>query len=98
LQSTQSRGEIEAERELVKQYINTDGAQIQWDFIRLAMSSVARICLVPLQDVLGLGTEARMNLPGRPQGNWEWRFTDTMITSEIKHTLRQLTELYERSV
>ncbi|RJP60086.1 MAG: 4-alpha-glucanotransferase [Candidatus Auribacter fodinae] len=97
-QSTQSRGEIEAERELVKQYINTDGAQIQWDFIRLAMSSVARICLVPLQDVLGLGTEARMNLPGRPQGNWEWRFTDTMITSEIKHTLRQLTELYERSV
>jgi len=50
-----------------------------------------------LQDVLGLGTEARMNLPGTTRGNWEWRFTGNMLTPTIQERLRELTRVYERS-
>ncbi len=96
-QSTQSVEEIEAERTLIKKYLDTDGSAIHWDMIRLAMSSVARICVVPMQDLLGLGTDARMNLPGTSGGNWEWRFTADMLSSDIEQKLRELTELYERS-
>ena len=95
-QSTQSVAEIEAERALIKKYLDTNGEKIHWDMIRLAMSSVARICVIPLQDVLGLGTEARMNLPGTSKNNWEWRFNNDLITNEIKSKLLDLTTLYER--
>ncbi len=96
-QSTQSEQEIQSERNLVRKYLNTDCNQIHWDMIRLAMSSVARICVIPLQDILGLGTETRMNMPGTTKGNWEWRFTQEMISGEIENKLRYLAELYERS-
>jgi len=50
-----------------------------------------------LQDVVGLDAEARMNLPGTSQGNWEWRFTSDMLTPTIKERLRELTRVYERN-
>lgn len=62
------------EREFVKKYIGTDGKEIHWDLIRLASQSIADMAVFPLQDVLGLGTEARMNMPGHALGNWAWRF------------------------
>jgi 4-alpha-glucanotransferase len=65
----------EREREYVRRYVGTDGREIHWDFIRLASESVADIAVFPLQDVLGLGSEARMNMPGKATGNWGWRFT-----------------------
>jgi 4-alpha-glucanotransferase len=67
-----------------------------WEMIRLAWSSVADLAIAPLQDVLALGTEARMNLPGRPAGNWGWRFTANQLHREVLDRLRNLTELYSR--
>lgn len=94
--TSRGRGEVERERQLALKYLGTTGKEINWDFIRLALASVADIAIIPLQDVLGLGSEARMNLPATTKGNWEWRFTFHMLTDEIKNRLGELTELYGR--
>jgi 4-alpha-glucanotransferase len=60
--------------------------------------SVADTAIIPLQDVLGLGAEARMNRPATANGNWAWRFTRDMLTGEIKTRLRDLTILYGRAL
>jgi 4-alpha-glucanotransferase len=95
-QSTQSREEIEQERRYLLDYLGTNGSQIHWDLIRLALCSVARTTIIPLQDVLGLGTEARMNRPGSAHGNWEWRFTFEQLKPEILDRLRREVEIFER--
>jgi 4-alpha-glucanotransferase len=64
--------------------------------MRLAWLSVADYALAPLQDVMDLGPEARMNLPGRPSGNWQWRFTSNMLTGPVLDRLGGLTEMYGR--
>ena len=92
-----TRMDVEMERRRVLRYIGTEGKEIHWDFIRMALASVARMAIFPLQDVLGLGREARMNLPGTLYGNWEWRFAADMITPAMVHTLATLTEIYERA-
>lgn len=74
----------------------TNESQIHWDLIRLALSSVADMSIFPLQDVLGLGSKARMNLPGEALGNWKWRYTSQMLNDECKNRLRELTILYGR--
>ncbi len=81
----------EREREFVKKYVGTDGKEVSWDFIRIASQSVADMAVFPFQDVLGLGNEARMNLPGQALGNWSWRFSWDQVQSW--HALR----LYEIS-
>jgi len=75
---------------------STDG-DAAWDLIRLAWASVADYAIAPLQDVLSLGNEARMNYPGRPSGNWRWRFRADMLTERLFDRLAQLTEIYERA-
>ena len=70
---------------------------IHWDTIRLALSSVANQAIIPLQDVLGLGSESKMNAPGQGEGNWEWRYHSGTLTKEISARLRSLTEIYGRS-
>jgi 4-alpha-glucanotransferase len=95
-QTTQTPEEIRQERRYCLEYANSDGSQVHWDFIRMALGSVARIAVFPLQDVMGLGTEARMNLPGTTQGNWEWRFTSGMLSQDVRDRLRELTRVYER--
>ncbi|MBF8248751.1 MAG: malQ, partial [Bacteroidetes bacterium] len=62
-------------KKFVLDYTKSDGTNIQWDLIRLASESKADTSIFPIQDVLGLGNEARMNYPGTSTGNWEWRFT-----------------------
>ncbi len=94
--TTQSREEWEQERQLALDYLGTDGREINWDFIRLALMSAADTAIIPLQDVLGLGSEARMNIPGITKGNWRWRFTADMLTETISRRLRKLTTLYGR--
>jgi 4-alpha-glucanotransferase len=96
-QSTQTAEEIETERDYVRRYVGTDGREIHWDFVRLALGSVAWTALFPLQDVFGLGSEARMNRPGSGGGNWEWRFTSDMLTPAIRERLAELTNTFERS-
>jgi 4-alpha-glucanotransferase len=69
---------------------------MHWDLIRLAMNSVANQAVFPLQDILGLGTEARMNFPGKAEGNWQWRYTEGMLNAEVGDRLRFMTRIYGR--
>jgi len=85
-----------SDRHNVKLYLGRDGSDISWDFIRLALASVAEMAVVPMQDVLNLGSEGRMNTPGSPGGNWGWRYTEDMLTPELAQRLRSLTEIYGR--
>jgi 4-alpha-glucanotransferase len=94
---TGSAAEIESERARVMKYLGTDGREIHWDFIRAAISSTADTAIVPLQDVLGLGSEGRMNRPGTNEGNWGWRFERNRLTSEMEVRLREMTRTYERA-
>ena len=68
----------------------TDGREMHWDLIRAALASVANTVLIPLQDVLGLGSDARMNLPGRQAGNWGFRFTWEQLTPHVTARLREV--------
>jgi 4-alpha-glucanotransferase len=95
--STRTAEQIESERDFCMNYLNTDGKEIHWDFIRALFATVANTAIVPLQDVLGLGTEARMNLPNSTEGNWSWRFKANALTDEIGARLKALTELYGRA-
>lgn len=74
----------------VRVYTGTDGRNINWTLIRLVMTSVAEMAIFPLQDVLGLGSEARLNIPGKPQGNWTWRYKVGALCGELAKTLREL--------
>ena len=88
----------EDERRHVLSYLNVaDGEDIAWDLIRLAYASVADTAVATLQDLMQLDNEARMNYPGRPSGNWQWRYTTGMLTDDIANKLRQMTELYGRA-
>lgn len=87
----------EQERRTVQAYlgpVNHEG--IHWAFIRAAQASVATLSVVPLQDVLGLGSEARMNIPSRSIGNWRWRFTPGALTREYAEKLAALAEVSDR--
>jgi 4-alpha-glucanotransferase len=74
--------------------VSPDG--IHWDLIRLALSSIANQAIIPLQDVLGLGTDARMNFPSTAEGNWEWRYRVDVLTQELGDRLKTLTLRYGR--
>jgi 4-alpha-glucanotransferase len=94
--STRSAEDIERERNFTRRYLRTDGSEINWVFIQTIMGSVADTVLFPLQDALGLGSEARMNLPGRAHGNWQWRFREGDLTAAITARLHELTTMYDR--
>jgi 4-alpha-glucanotransferase len=86
----------EYERNFVRRYAHWVERDPAWEMMRLAWSSVADNAVAPLQDVLTLGTESRMNLPGRAAGNWGWRFTSGQLHDGIIDRLRDMTELYSR--
>ena len=86
----------EKERDFARRYLGRDGADIAWDLIRVAFSSVADMAVVPLQDVLNLGTQARMNLPGRASGNWGWRFEWSQVNDGMRERLKEMSMLYGR--
>jgi 4-alpha-glucanotransferase len=86
----------EKERDFLRKYEPHVDEDPVWHLIRTAWGSVADFAVVPLQDVLRLGTEARMNVPGVPSGNWHWRCTEEMLRSDVWNHLADLTELYYR--
>ncbi|RME81105.1 MAG: 4-alpha-glucanotransferase [Caldilineae bacterium] len=86
----------ERERDFVRRYLRVDGHDIAWDMIRLALMSVADLAIVPLQDCMNLGSEARMNTPAQPSGNWAWRFLPDQLTEGIQAGLAEMCELYGR--
>jgi 4-alpha-glucanotransferase len=94
--TTQSGGERDAERRYALRYLGTDGHEIHGDFIRWALASVAHTAVVPLQDLLGLGSEARMNVPGTVGDNWEWRYREEQLTPAALDRLADLTAVTER--
>lgn len=96
--STRTKEQVEREQQFCLEYLNTKGKEIHWDFIRTAWASVADISMVQLQDVLGLDSTARMNLPGSGKGNWEWRYQADDLTWKMVERLKKLTELYGRTV
>lgn len=70
---------------------------LPWELIRMVMMSVANTTIFPMQDVLGMGAEARMNHPSTQEGNWEWRLLPDQVTPALATRLRELTEIYGRS-
>ena len=86
----------EAERHFTRRYLSSDGKTIHWDFIRTALASVANFAIIPLQDLLGLGSEACLNRPGEASGNWTWRYQANALTGELAARLREMTLLYGR--
>jgi 4-alpha-glucanotransferase len=85
-----------AERERALAYLHSDGREIHWDFIRAVEASVARTAVVPLQDVLGLGSEGRFNRPASTTGNWTWRFLDGDLQPSHAERLAEMAALYGR--
>lgn len=86
----------DAERAYALRYLGADGRNISWELIRLALASVADTAIVPVQDVLGLGAEARMNFPGRAEGNWQWRLAPGQLTDAHAERLAELARTYGR--
>ncbi|HEV3468125.1 MAG TPA: 4-alpha-glucanotransferase [Pyrinomonadaceae bacterium] len=94
--SVRSAAQVELEKQTALAYLKSDGSEIHWDFIRAVLSSAGDTALVPLQDVLGRGSEARMNVPATMSGNWAWRFREGELTGDLAARLRKLSELYGR--
>jgi len=88
--STRSENEKITERKAVLAHVKTDGSQIHWDLMQLALMSSANLAVIPLQDIMGLGSEARMNVPGRPSDNWRWRFRWEQLLPESRQQIRDL--------
>ena len=95
-ESIRTAADIRKERDFTRAYLNFENEPINWVFIRTVLASVAATAILPLQDVLGLGSEARMNLPGTISGNWKWRYNPQVLTRELSERLRKLTVLYDR--
>ena len=79
-----------------RKYLHSNGREIHWDMIRAVSASVADVAVFQMQDVLGLGSEARMNTPATTDGNWQWRVSADVLTDELSSRLRELAEMYGR--
>ena len=95
--STRSAADIASEREYARRYLSIDGPDMHWDFIRAVLASVADTAIIPVQDLLGLGSDARMNRPGTIGGNWRWRMRPLQLTREIVDRLGVMTHTYDRA-
>ena len=89
-------GTTEQEKNAVYVYLNPAPNDVVWTLIRAASTSVADVCLFPVQDILVLGSEARMNTPATPENNWTWRMAPDALTAEQAKGLAQLAELTDR--
>jgi 4-alpha-glucanotransferase len=94
--STRSAEDVAREKAFAMEYLGTDGKEMNWAMIRAVLASVANTVIIPMQDVLGLGSEARLNLPGRASGNWQFRFSWDQLTPEMAARLHTLIETYQR--
>jgi 4-alpha-glucanotransferase len=95
--STRTAEDVRKEHDFARAYLNFhDDSEINWVMIRALLSSVADLAVVPFQDVLGLGSEARMNLPGTVSGNWKWRYRPGALNAELSGRLKNLVTLYDR--
>ena len=91
LNAARTRSADRAAVKRIKSFLQTEGEEIHWSCMQAVLTSVAEIAVVPMQDILGLGSEARMNFPGRAKGNWGWRFTSDQLNRNVIERLRDLT-------
>jgi 4-alpha-glucanotransferase len=85
-----------ADREFLRRYRGPGSGSVAWDLIRMAWASVAALAIAPAQDLLGLGSAARMNFPGRTRGNWTWRLPPGAPGARVRDRLRELNATYQR--
>jgi 4-alpha-glucanotransferase len=86
----------EKERDYCRRYLARSGENVAWDVIRCVWSSVAKMALAPMQDILNLGSEARMNFPGKASGNWSWRMPADSLSVQLIGRVKELNYLYNR--
>jgi 4-alpha-glucanotransferase len=86
----------DSQRKHLADCLGKPNPEIPWDLIRLAMASVARLCIIPCQDILALDDAARFNRPGESSGNWQWRLQPGQLTEGLAERLRLLAETYNR--
>jgi 4-alpha-glucanotransferase len=89
-------GATEAERTAVYEYLNPVPGDVVWSLIRAGCTSVADVCLFPVQDILVLGSEGRMNTPAMPENNWTWRLPPGALHADQARGLAQLAVLTDR--
>jgi 4-alpha-glucanotransferase len=91
--------QTESERRAALAYLGaTESKDIHWRMIRCVHASVANLAIYPMQDLLGLGSGARMNRPATEAGNWEWRMRDGAFGASVQHRLAELTRIYDRAM
>ena len=95
--STRTAEEVARERTYAEAYLAASARELHWAAIRGVLASVADTAIVPVQDVLGLGSEARMNTPGVDTGNWRWQADDGAFTAALAARLRRLVESSDRA-
>ena len=95
-ESTRTVEDIRKEHEFTRAYLGFTDEPVNWVFIRTVLASVANIAIIPLQDILGLGSSARMNLPGTVSGNWRWRYRPGALTTDLAEVLRKMVLMYDR--
>jgi 4-alpha-glucanotransferase len=86
----------EQEKDFMRRYLARSGDDIAWDMIRAIWSSVAVLSIAPMQDFLRLGSQARMNFPGKPSGNWGWRMPADALNPSLVNQIKNLNQLYSR--
>jgi 4-alpha-glucanotransferase len=95
--STRTLEDVGKEHDFATAYLDLrPDDEINWVLIRGVLASVADVAMVPLQDVLGLGNSARMNLPGTVTGNWRWRYRSEVLSEKLSKRLKSLANLYDR--
>jgi 4-alpha-glucanotransferase len=86
----------ETERDFCRRYLSRSGMDISWDMIRSVWASVAKMSLAPMQDFLSLGSDARMNFPGKLGGNWTWRMAANVMDESLQLRIHEINQLYGR--
>ena len=94
--TARTEDDVAREKAFAREYLGTDGREMSWDLVRAVLASVADTAIAPLQDVLSLGTEARMNEPGTLGGNWRWRVREEQLSPDVAGRLARLTRIYGR--
>ena len=94
--STRSEEDVRKEREFTLKYLGPNDEPMNWKMIRALQGSVAQVVIFPMQDILGLGSEARMNRPGIAEGNWSWRMSPHAFTADFQERLLELATVYDR--
>jgi len=94
--SVRTAADVQAEKALAREYLGTDGREMNWVTIRALLTSVADTAVFPMQDVLGLGNAARMNRPSTLGGNWRWRLRDEALSPALAARLARLVKITDR--